>query len=568
MSTSSVPALLRPQVDRWAEAWLAAKFSRLLELRAQDPGTSHSTIRRYAMLFSGRHHLAQRVTNVVEHLAPLALGGVAVLYVVGTAGRASQKLLWHDELFTLYLTRLPSVHDVFVTLAAGTDGVPPLFHLFTRLVGSWFGYGLVGIRLPSIAGFLVAVICLYAFVSKRCGPLYGLVASVIPIASDAYIYAYEARPYGMVLGCAGLALISWQSATSGIRRRLALSMLFASVATAMSLHYYAVLLLAPLGAGELVRAWQRRRIDWPVWWTLAATLLALVVHLPLVRAARSVATGLFSRVTPRLVADAYENVLVPLVVPAMFVLVLVAVVQAFVAPESDQVEDDRNPAPPEYEWVAMLTLAALPAVAAALGALVSGAFVPRYALSWILGFSALVSWTISVVSRQPRIVGTIAVTVGLGWVAAKELSSARLLLRQAPTVAESNAALLRHRVETVPIAVTHGHVYLPLAEYAPRDISSRLVMLTQPARMNAQLGYTAGDAPLSDLATWMPLQVQDFDSFIRTHRHFLLYGPPMWMASEIRVAGGHLELRGEDEPRPMFAMSAPECVFLYDVTFQ
>jgi hypothetical protein len=34
MSTSSVPALLRQQVDRWAETWLRTKFSRLLELRA------------------------------------------------------------------------------------------------------------------------------------------------------------------------------------------------------------------------------------------------------------------------------------------------------------------------------------------------------------------------------------------------------------------------------------------------------------------------------------------------------------------------------------------------------
>ena len=38
MSTTSVPAPLRQQVDRWAETWLKAKFSRLLELRAQDPG--------------------------------------------------------------------------------------------------------------------------------------------------------------------------------------------------------------------------------------------------------------------------------------------------------------------------------------------------------------------------------------------------------------------------------------------------------------------------------------------------------------------------------------------------
>lgn len=30
--------MLRRQVDSWADAWLKAKFSRLLELRAQDPG--------------------------------------------------------------------------------------------------------------------------------------------------------------------------------------------------------------------------------------------------------------------------------------------------------------------------------------------------------------------------------------------------------------------------------------------------------------------------------------------------------------------------------------------------
>jgi hypothetical protein len=37
MRTTSVPTLLRQQVDRWAEKWLTSKFSRLLELRAQNP---------------------------------------------------------------------------------------------------------------------------------------------------------------------------------------------------------------------------------------------------------------------------------------------------------------------------------------------------------------------------------------------------------------------------------------------------------------------------------------------------------------------------------------------------
>ena len=35
---AKVPADLRRQVDRWAQEWLAKKFSRLLALRAKDPG--------------------------------------------------------------------------------------------------------------------------------------------------------------------------------------------------------------------------------------------------------------------------------------------------------------------------------------------------------------------------------------------------------------------------------------------------------------------------------------------------------------------------------------------------
>jgi hypothetical protein len=38
MSQEPQPAMLRRQVDSWADTWLKAKFSRLLELRAQDPG--------------------------------------------------------------------------------------------------------------------------------------------------------------------------------------------------------------------------------------------------------------------------------------------------------------------------------------------------------------------------------------------------------------------------------------------------------------------------------------------------------------------------------------------------
>ena len=38
MGTTSVPATVRQQVDGWAGVWLRSKFTRLLKLRAIDPG--------------------------------------------------------------------------------------------------------------------------------------------------------------------------------------------------------------------------------------------------------------------------------------------------------------------------------------------------------------------------------------------------------------------------------------------------------------------------------------------------------------------------------------------------
>jgi hypothetical protein len=66
MAKTAVPALLRQQVDRWAEKWLAAKFSRPLELRAADPGPFNYPIavfsewRGNAFYLNGRYRARSR----------------------------------------------------------------------------------------------------------------------------------------------------------------------------------------------------------------------------------------------------------------------------------------------------------------------------------------------------------------------------------------------------------------------------------------------------------------------------------------------------------------------------
>ena len=149
--------------------------------------------------------LIESVGQIVHQHAPLILLGFSALYVAGTAGRASQKLLWHDELFTLHVSRLP-LSNLWAALATPSDQTPPLFHLVTRAFMWLLGDGLIAIRLPAILGFLLAMLCLYAFVARRYGPLYGLLAAVVPVATNAY---YTRTKRGPTAWCWGSPESRW-----------------------------------------------------------------------------------------------------------------------------------------------------------------------------------------------------------------------------------------------------------------------------------------------------------------------------------------------------------------------
>ena len=65
-------------------------------------------------------------------------------------------------------------------------------------------------------GYLLMSVCVFGFVVRRASRLYGLVAVLLPIATIAHGYAYEARAYGLVLGFSAAALLCWQrSAEAG-----------------------------------------------------------------------------------------------------------------------------------------------------------------------------------------------------------------------------------------------------------------------------------------------------------------------------------------------------------------
>jgi hypothetical protein len=89
------------------------------------------------------------------------LGAILAVYL-GIAGLlAHYKLFWNDELFTVYIARIPTVPDVWAFLATGVEQTPPTFHLLSRWVIHTLGEHHVTVRLPSILAVGVLGICLF-----------------------------------------------------------------------------------------------------------------------------------------------------------------------------------------------------------------------------------------------------------------------------------------------------------------------------------------------------------------------------------------------------------------------
>lgn len=221
------------------------------------------------------HQHLDYIAHLLHAQQYLFLTLASVIYFLLTCYRAQRRLFWFDEIFTVGISQLPDMESIWSACKSGADFHPPLFYLLTRWSQNLFGATELGTRIPEIIGFWVFCLCLYRFVSVRTNAMAGFIALLLPLTTAAYWYAYEARPYGIVLGFFGLALISWQAAATVVNHRWTLvAVMAASLTSAALCHCYSFVLFIALGLGELTRTFSRRRFD--IWIWLALVLPAIV----------------------------------------------------------------------------------------------------------------------------------------------------------------------------------------------------------------------------------------------------------------------------------------------------
>lgn len=418
----------------------------------------------------------------------------SVAYFLITCYRASRKLFWFDEIFTVFNSRLPDMSAVWYAVTHGTDLNPPLFYVLTRWSEHLFGQGQVGTRLPGMLGFWIFCLCLFRFVSIRTNPLSGYISMLFPLVSGAYYYAYEARPNGAVLGFCGIALVCWQEAVRPERRWWCLPGLGGALACALLTHTWALLLFFPLAFGELVRSVRLKRIDWPVWLTMAASSTAILVAIPLIHSAKNYVYGVpFYSAGPGKIVNAYQTFLGP----ALLVLAGALALLCIDLTRAHRPSSHPNPAPSfeSHEIATVLAVAAIPCFGFLIARLTGAPWIPRYNAACVGGFACMLG---IVFARRPGIaVGMLLVLVVLtGQDFARfqrgthleEPSSALKIHTRLTGYQQRYKWIEAIQDKKLPVALLDPLDAMPTSFYAPPDLASRMVYLVWP---DDKMGYVS-----------------------------------------------------------------------------
>ncbi|MEO8097241.1 MAG: glycosyltransferase family 39 protein [Acidobacteriota bacterium] len=472
-----------------------------------------------------------------------------MLYLLGTSALAWSKLFWFDEILTYHIVRAPSIGAMWKILQTGLDLNPPLFFVVTHFIRSLLGEGELAMRLPALVGFWVMCLCLYRFVSRGCGPLYGLSALLLPIATNAYEYAFEARPYAMVLGlCAG-ALVCWQSyARDG--SRIAPAILWVCMTAAVSCHYYALMALIPLGGGELVRLMTIRKWDFKVLLALAFSATPVLFFLPQLSMARTFAANFWAKPSLNSILTYYEFLIGPGQFFLVIALVLVALV-SFAEPRGPTIASPRL-RPTLAESMVAIGFVVLPYIDISFAMTAGSGFTPRYALPSIIGVAALIPMAAYASSRSRIMTGSALVAVFFMAFSLRELSASRRFLHGQE---ELKTYKLSSSVPPgLPLLVTDSLEFMKLAHYGSTEVKERSVYLVNLPGSAGNGEPDTVERLLILLRRITPMSVFDYSDFIRMHPRFLVLGYN-WEVQYFVEHNAHIQVVGASGQDPVIEVA-------------
>ena len=458
----------------------------------------------------------------LEQITALLFSG---LYFIVASRVAASKPYWLDETVSVALAALPSVTDLLTALAEGKDAHPPLSYLLIRLSFALFGSGELPARIPSILAFFGALAATYHFLRFRFPVPTALAGALLLAISPAGYYATEARSYALLLGASAGAALAWQR-----RSHVGLGL---ALAIAISSHYYALLLAPVFGLATLVRD---RRAAGPSLAAIAAGFTPLLVFLPLIHAARTVALVSW-QFNPdniarpslgqigRMAHEVFFHDLFPLLLLAGLLLFRW-----------------RRPGPghaplPTAEAALAGSLLLLPPALLLINAVTLGAFFQRYVIAWHLGPAILLASAVAALSTRPAVQWAFIASCLFG-----PLLAPRLYLPQSTAGAELTAQWPKLPLpDGLEIVYSDALEYNSVWFYSPHEIRRRLVYVH-----DLSIARLTRDPVPEHIITQLnrsilPYRAETYTDFLKSRSSFLLFSTSErdreWLPDRLRAEG-------------------------------
>jgi hypothetical protein len=505
--------------------------------------------------------VAARVAAAVDRWRVIILLTILAALSFTATTAAIAKPYWHDEIYTILVADLPSISAMWGALRDGVDLVPPLSLLLTRASMTLFGTGVIAPRLPALLGFLAAIVIVFAMVRARANATIALIAALVPFQTAAYRYSYEARPYGLWIGFFALSLFAWTEAARGRRRPIHLPLLAAAFAASIWSHYYAVLTVAAVCLGEVVRQAVQRRIDWPMWTAIAAAgLMTLPLAGLLQVAAEHSASNFWTQSDGTTVQQIYWFLLRRLGV-ALYNLWGAAVIVALLASIAASAWRRKEPVAqwaarqpwPLHEVVAFTAAASVPAALLIVANLSGRPFTERYSLPGVVGVALLLPLLLRWITPRGSLAEVVLCAALLADLGGAVATSWRTRLAQPADPVAQRPLLAGALTASSPLAASGSLTFLQFWYYAPPAQRDRFVYLADRLAARQWTGSDTFDRGYLALARWTPVPVKGYAKFVEQHAEFRVYAAGSgWLLDKLHEDGLREELLASEPGGRLF----------------
>jgi hypothetical protein len=452
-------------------------------------------------------------------------------------------------------------------LRSGADGQPPFFFALEKLF-SYLPYAAeISLRIPSMAAFCVALVCIFVFVRRRNDELTALVcAATLFLSAMLWVYAIEARPYALMTAATAAALMCYQRAGS----RLWAALFGLSLTFGVAIHYYAVFVVAAFVLAEFVFVIKERSIRAAVWIAFAVSAVPLLISWRLIEAVKKLYGAHFWGVPTfhnlfATYAISYDTTRLG---PVLCITLIGLSVGALFLPDSGS-DTEGNSTPICCERTAVLAIAALPVIECAAAKITSGGYAARYALPLTLAVPATCGYYLAYfraknLNRVLIAVPLIAI-VALGVLREGYFWRDRIIHHTKPTFSAERVEefVESHAKSGLPIAVSSPLEYFQLFYYASPAWRDRFVYLvdSDAAIQFSNLHSDTAERNLTQNEQCASsIRAVKFGDFAKENSTFLVYAESpnksnQWWPRALAEKGFNLKVLADNKSQELYLVT-------------